>query len=109
MKKLMLALGSLGAVSSKSYCPDCGEQVGSNGCCSDCGYGEEDDMESEDDSPNMQTMLDLRDALQTAVKLLDRLIVGNSSESEDGSEDSMPAISQTTTWVRQGSRAAANP
>jgi hypothetical protein len=103
MKKLMLALGSLGALASKSYCPDCGEQVGSNGCCSDCGYGEEDDMESEDDGPNMQTMLDLRDALQSAIKLIDRMIVNGSSESKD---DSMPPVNQTTTWVRQGSQAA---
>lgn len=104
MKKLMLALGSLGAVSSKSYCPDCGTPVGSNGCCSDCGYGEEDGMESEDDSPNMQAMLDLRDTLQTAVKLLDRLIVGSSSEKEDDSEDDAPTGGMITTWVRQGPR-----
>jgi hypothetical protein len=103
MKKLMLALGSLGALASKSYCPDCGEQVGSNGCCSDCGYGEEDSMDSEHESMETQTMLDLRDTLQSAIKLIDRMIVDNAAESD--SEGDMPAPAQTTMWVRQGSQA----
>jgi hypothetical protein len=100
MKKLMLALGSLGALASKSYCPDCGEQVGSNGCCSDCGYGEEDNMDSEHESMETQSLLDLRDTLQSAIKMIDRMIVDNAAE--DSEQQQEPVM--TTTFVRQGPR-----
>lgn len=68
---LMNALGTmLGA--SKDYCPDCGMEMKSNGCCDECGYGEEDDMEEE---ANTQALLDLKKHLQSAMEMVDRLIV----------------------------------
>ena len=67
----MNALGTmLGA--SKDYCPDCGMEMKSNGCCDECGYGEEDDMEEE---VNTQALLDLKKHLQSAMEMVDRLIV----------------------------------
>ena len=74
----MSLMNALGSMMSKDYCPDCNSEMGSNGCCSDCGYGkEEDDAE---DQAEMQSLLDLRDTIQTALKHVDRLIVGSKSD-----------------------------
>lgn len=75
MSKLTIALGSLMGGSSKQYCPDCGNDLKSNGCCSECGYGEDDGMEEEDDSAEMQTLLDIKNELQRVMEKIDRLIV----------------------------------
>ena len=94
---LMNALGSMMG-GSKNYCPDCGSQVGSNGCCSDCGYGEDDMMEDDsEDKAEMQSLLDLRDTLQNALKQVDRLIVGGEFDSKP--EPTAPP--QQIVWVRQ--------
>ncbi len=60
----------------KQYCPDCGCDLKSNGCCPDCGYGE-DEMESEDKEESMQaqTLLDIKNELQRVMEKIDRLIV----------------------------------
>ena len=95
---LMNALGSMMG-KSNDYCPDCGMEMKSNGCCDECGYGEEDDMDGEDDAIETQSMLDLRDALQNALKLVDRMIVGSGkSESKDSAPKMQP---QSTIFVRQ--------
>lgn len=76
MSKLTIAIGSLLGGGSKNYCPDCGCDLKSNGCCPECGYGEdeeEDDME-EEEGPDLQTIMDIRDELQRVVEKLGRLI-----------------------------------
>lgn len=76
MSKLTIALGSLIGGGGKDYCPDCGCDLKSNGCCPDCGYGEdeeEDDME-EEEGPDLQAIMDIRDELQRVVEKLGRLI-----------------------------------
>ena len=93
----MSALGSL-LGNIKDYCPDCGTPMKSTGCCSECGYGEqEDDMEEEgDDKAEMQSLLDLRDTLQNALKQVDRMIVGGES-----SKPKPAAPPQQIVWMRQ--------
>ena len=77
MSKLMIALGGMGPMPKTKSCPDCGMPLESNGCCSECGYGEDQMGEEEDEQMESQSLLDLRDALQTALKLVDRMIVKN--------------------------------
>lgn len=81
MSKLLIALGMGGA--GKEYCPDCGGDLGSNGLCHDCGYGDEemeDDEEGEEESEDegeksAQTLLDIKNELQRVMEKIDRLIV----------------------------------
>jgi hypothetical protein len=76
MSKLMMALGSMMPEMAKQRtCPDCGG-VMQNGECSDCGYGA-DDMEEEDEQVETQSLLDLKKQLQSAMELVDRMIVNN--------------------------------
>jgi hypothetical protein len=99
---LMNALGSM-LGSKNNYCPDCGMEMKSNGCCDDCGYGEEDDMmEEEDEQIKTQSLLDLRDTLQNALKQIDRMIVSNCDDGSDSSESKMQP--QATVFVRQISK-----
>lgn len=77
MSKLLIALGMGGA--GKEYCPDCGCDLGSNGSCPDCGYGDEE-MEGEEEgegeeSAQAQTLLDIKNELQRVMEKIDRLIV----------------------------------
>ena len=76
MSKLTIALGSLMGGGSKDYCPDCGCDLKSNGTCPDCGYGEEeeDDME-EEEGAGTQELLDIKNDLQRVMEKIDRLIV----------------------------------
>jgi len=60
-------------------CPECESPLESDGCCSECGYGEEEDMEMEDegegeDDGHMERMIELRDDLQRVVDKLSKLI-----------------------------------
>ena len=74
----MIALGGMMPSTAKQRsCPDCGMPMDSNGCCDECGYGEEDGMEEEDEQMETQTLLDAKKALQNAMDLIDRLIVNN--------------------------------
>lgn len=84
-------------------CPDCNMPLESNGCCSECGYGEES-VDEEDEKVETQSLLDVRDALQNALKLIDRMIVNNADCSNEHEDMSAPV--NTVTWVRQGSRNA---
>ena len=67
-----------GPMSGKSRsCPECDSPLEADGCCSECGYGEEeDDMESEDEGEDMQNerMMEIRDDLQRVVDKLSKLI-----------------------------------
>ena len=78
MSKLTIAIGSLLGGGGKDYCPDCGCDMKSNGTCPDCGYGEEeeDDMEEEgeEEGMDMQAIMDIRDDMQKLVEKLGRLI-----------------------------------
>jgi hypothetical protein len=78
MSKLMIALGGmLPSAAKPRICPDCGGEM-QGGECSDCGYGGEDDnMEEEDEQAETQGLLDAKKALQTAMDLIDRMIVKN--------------------------------
>jgi predicted amidophosphoribosyltransferase len=78
MSKLTIALGSLFGGSGKSYCPDCGSDLKSNGCCSECGYGEDEgemEDEGEEEGMDMQALIDLKNDLQRVMEKIDRLIV----------------------------------
>lgn len=77
MSKLMIALGGMMPSASKGRsCPDCGGSM-TGGECDDCGYGGEDGMEEEDDKAEMQNLLDIKKSLQSAMELVDRLIVNS--------------------------------
>ena len=98
---LMSALGSM-LGSKNNYCPDCGMEMKSNGCCDECGYGQQDDiMEEEDEQMETQSLLDLRDTLQNALKQIDRIIVNNC---DDGSDSEPKMQPQSTIFVRQISK-----
>jgi tRNA(Ile2) C34 agmatinyltransferase TiaS len=64
---------------SRDYCPDCGCDMKSNGCCPECGYGEEDDSEGDtesmDEGIEMQALVDIKNDLQRVMEKIDRLIV----------------------------------
>jgi hypothetical protein len=79
MSKLMMALGSMGmGAAKKKTCPDCGGELMMDGSCVDCGYGEGmGQMEEEDEQMETQTLLDLKKQLQSAMDLVDRMIVNN--------------------------------
>jgi hypothetical protein len=76
MSKLTIALGSLMGGGGKNYCPDCGCDLKSNGCCPECGYGEEESMdEGEEEGLDIQALVDLKNDLQRVMEKIDRLIV----------------------------------
>lgn len=81
-KTLLMILGSpMGSKKGKS-CPECESPLESDGCCSECGYGEEeddmgemDDMgEDEGEDMHNERMIELRDDLQRIVDKLSKLI-----------------------------------
>ena len=56
-------------------CPECDSPMESNGCCSECGYGEEEEYEDEgEDDDHMERMVEIRDDLQRVVDKLSKLI-----------------------------------
>ena len=71
----------MGSKKGKS-CPECESPLESDGCCSECGYGEEeddmgemDDMgEDEGEDMHNERMIELRDDLQRVVDKLSKLI-----------------------------------
>jgi len=96
---LMDSLSSMLGSTRGRKCPDCGCDM-MNGECEECGYGSEEmDME-EEPSMDMQTVLDLRDSLQHSMKLLDRIILAQSSEKEDDSEEESTSVN-TIVWSTQ--------
>jgi len=59
-------------------CPECDSPMESDGTCSECGYGEEEEMyededEGDEDDHN-ERMIELRDDLQRVVDKLSKLI-----------------------------------
>ena len=75
MSKLTIALGSLMGGGSRDYCPDCGCDMKSNGVCPECGYGEEEDDMEEEEGPDLQAIVDIKNDLQRVMEKIDRLIV----------------------------------
>lgn len=81
---LMKSFNSMMGTYRSRTCPDCKCEM-SGGECEECGYGQsesESEDSSEESGVDMQSMLDLRDALQTAMKIVDRIIVQQSSDSD---------------------------
>lgn len=72
MKSLMMILGGPSGGRERS-CPECDSPLESDGCCSECGYGEEEDMEEEEDMHN-ERMKELRDDLQRVVDKLSKML-----------------------------------
>lgn len=73
--KIQDAFGSILGI--RKSCPDCGATLMSDGSCPDCGYGEESDMEEsmdEEEGMEMDTLLEVRDELQSLIKKIDKLI-----------------------------------
>ena len=74
-------------------CPECESAMQSNGCCSECVYGEEADMmeEEEDDSAedmHKERMIEIRDDLQRLVDKMSKL-AGDKKEEEPENESYM--------------------
>lgn len=55
-------------------CPECESPLESDGCCSECGYGEEEGESEEDEGDHMDRMIEVRDDLQRVVDKLSKLI-----------------------------------
>ena len=78
-KTLLMILGSpMGSKKGKS-CPECESPLESDGCCSECGYGEEEGEYKEEggeegEDMHNERMIELRDDLQRVVDKLSKLI-----------------------------------
>jgi uncharacterized Zn finger protein (UPF0148 family) len=72
---LMILGGPMGGRKEKS-CPECESPLESDGCCSECGYGEEEGEyeEDEEEGDHMDRMIEVRDDLQRVVDKLSKLI-----------------------------------
>ena len=58
-------------------CPECESPMESDGTCSECGHGEEEEYEDEgegEDDGHMDRMIEVRDDLQRVVDKLSKLI-----------------------------------
>jgi uncharacterized Zn finger protein (UPF0148 family) len=79
MKSMNAMLAILGGpMSGKSRsCPECDSPMESDGTCSECGYGEDEESyedEGEEDDGHMDRMIEIRDDLQRVVDKLSKLI-----------------------------------
>jgi uncharacterized Zn finger protein (UPF0148 family) len=76
---LMILGGPMGGKKGRS-CPECESPLESDGCCSECGYGEEEGEyeeeggEEEGKDMHNERMIELRDDLQRVVDKLSKLI-----------------------------------
>jgi len=56
-------------------CPECDSPMESDGTCSECGYGEEEEYKDEGEGDgHMERMVEIRDDLQRLVDKLSKLI-----------------------------------
>lgn len=73
---LMLIIGA--PKKGKHSCPECDSSMGSEGSCSECGYGEsEDEGEMEDggeEEMSSERLVEIRDDLQRVVDKISKLI-----------------------------------
>jgi C4-type Zn-finger protein len=67
MNAMLAILG--GPIGGKSrFCPECESPMESNGTCSECGYGEEDmEEDEEEEGMDSERVAELRDDLQRIV------------------------------------------
>ncbi len=60
------------------YCPECTSPMEEDGCCSECGYGEEEEDEEEEgeeeEGMDSERVTELRDDLQRVVDKFSKLI-----------------------------------
>jgi len=72
---LMILGGPMGGKKEKS-CPECESPLESDGCCTECGYGEQEGEyeEDEEEGDHMDRMIEVRDDLQRVVDKLSKLI-----------------------------------
>lgn len=80
-KTLLMILGSPMGGKKRKSCPECESPLEENGCCSECGYGEEEEGEYEEEGGeeegedmHNERMIELRDDLQRVVDKLSKLI-----------------------------------
>lgn len=76
MKSLLMILGGPATDKGRS-CPECDSPMEPNGCCPECGYGEEEyeeEGEDEEENGHMERMVEIRDDLQRVVDKLSKLI-----------------------------------
>lgn len=74
MNAMLAILGGPMGGKSRS-CPECDSPMESDGTCSECGYGEEEEYEDEGEGDgHMERMVEIRDDLQRLVDKLSKLI-----------------------------------
>lgn len=74
MNAMLAILGGPMGGKSRS-CPECDSPMESDGTCSECGYGEEEEYEDESEGDgHMERMVEIRDDLQRLVDKLSKLI-----------------------------------
>jgi hypothetical protein len=74
MKAMLAILGGPMGGRSRS-CPECESPMESDGTCSECGHGEEEEYEDEGEGDDhMDRMIEVRDDLQRVVDKLSKLI-----------------------------------
>jgi uncharacterized Zn finger protein (UPF0148 family) len=72
---LMLIIGAPKGGKSRS-CPECDSPMESDGTCSECGYGEDEDEgeEYEDEEMSNDRLMEIRDDLQRVVDKISKLL-----------------------------------
>lgn len=71
------------------YCPECTSPMEEDGCCAECGYGEEEDMEEDEKEEGMgsERVAELRDDLQ---RIVDKMSKHCEPEAEEEQEYMLP-------------------
>jgi hypothetical protein len=70
---LMLIIGAPKGGKGRS-CPECKSSMESDGTCSECGYGEEEEGEEEGGEEGSDRLVEIRDDLQRIVDKISKLI-----------------------------------
>ncbi len=70
---LMLIIGAPKGGKGRS-CPECDSPMESDGTCSECGYGEEEEGEEEGGEEGSDRLVEIRDDLQRIVDKISKLI-----------------------------------
>lgn len=70
---LMLIIGAPKGGKSRS-CPECDSPMESDGTCSECGYGEDEGEEYEDEEMSNDRLMEIRDDLQRVVDKISKLL-----------------------------------
>ena len=73
MNAMLAILGGPMGGKSRS-CPECDSPMESDGTCSECGYGEEEEGEEEGGEEGSDRLVEIRDDLQRIVDKISKLI-----------------------------------